>query len=458
MLIMRCITPLFAPCLDENVLIFACNPKFKHPLSAHDVIQMTDFSNLHKYLAEIESLEKDLHLKQLQINRLLSITQAINSNVGVGDLYTMYRDFLQWEMDIKRMVLYIKEEETWLCSCHLGMTEKMLAEDVAGLLPKFDKMTDLGQEEADSPFLKKFDLIIPVKHKDHALAYLLIGGFQDDEDMYNKVQLITAITNVIVVAIENKRLFKRQLEQELLKKEMDLAAGIQKLLIPETMPKCKRYDFAAIYKPHMVVGGDYYDFIEAPNDKIVFCIGDFTGKGLGAAMLMANFQANFHTLIHRQAGLDETVRDLNQAVNRITKGERFITFFLAEYDLNLRRLRYINAGHNRPYLASENRLLELREGCFLLGSLPKLPRVDIGEVVLEPGEEAVILTFTDGLVDIQNSEGENLSEQLLQDFTQQHFKAKSDEFNQYLQQLIDDFKGEENYPDDFTVLTCKLYN
>lgn len=82
-----------------------------------------------------------------------------------------------------------------------------------------------------------FDVVIPVRHKDLPIAYVFIGGFNEEEDMYNKIQLITTITNVIAVAIENKRLFKRQLEQERLRKEMELAAEVQQMLIPKTSPK-----------------------------------------------------------------------------------------------------------------------------------------------------------------------------------------------------------------------------
>jgi sigma-B regulation protein RsbU (phosphoserine phosphatase) len=236
------------------------------------------------------------------------------------------------------------------------------------------------------PLIKHFDVVIPVRHKELAIAYVFIGGFNEEEDMYNKIQLITTITNVISVAIENKRLFKRQIEQERLRQEMDLAGEVQRMLIPKQLPFTTNYELASIYRPVMSVGGDYFDFIEFAGGKIVFCIGDFTGKGLAAALLMANFRANFHTLINKRTALDEFIRDLNQSVNLITLGDRFITFFIAENDLNSRQLQYVNAGHNPPLLVTKNGMTQLDKGCIMLGSYAKIKDIEIGNCTIDPDD------------------------------------------------------------------------
>jgi sigma-B regulation protein RsbU (phosphoserine phosphatase) len=172
---------------------------------------------------------------------------------------------------------------------------------------------------------------------------------------------------------------------------------------------------------------------------------------------MANFQANFHTLINKQADLDEFIRDLNTSVNLITQGDRFITFFIAEYNTCTRVLRYVNAGHNPPILVSQNRLLELNKGCIMLGSYAKIPGIEIGECKVEE-DEAIILAYTDGLTDIRNAAGDFVTEELLYDYVQGNFQLPAETFNQGLLTILDAFRGDENYPDDFTVLTCKIHN
>ncbi len=414
---------------------------------------MSGFSNIKSGLSKIESLERELNLKQLQINRLLNITQAINNNVSAKELYQMYESFLSWELSIKKMLLYIRGDQGWSLVASLGLSEELLSADVTAQLAKFTHLRNI--EETDHPLIREFDIVIPVKHKDHAIAYVFIGGFGEDEDMYNKVQFITTITNIIAVAIENKRLFKRQLEQERLKREMELASEMQRMLIPKSLPTKEHYDLSSIYKPQLGVGGDYFDFIEFDDGKIVFCVGDISGKGIAAALLMANFQANFHTLINKRLALDEFIRDLNRSVNRITEGNWFITFFIAEYDINNQMLRYVNAGHNPPVVSTVDHFFFLDRGCTMLGSFTELPEVEVGECHFD--EDALIFAFTDGLTDLRNKNGEFLSEKMLYTFVKENYDVSATQFNKLLMERIEAFKGDQTYPDDFTILTCKIF-
>ncbi|RMF31942.1 MAG: serine/threonine protein phosphatase, partial [Bacteroidetes bacterium] len=213
---------------------------------------MSEFSDIKKSLSRYEALERELHLKQLQINRLLNITQAINNKVKADGLFQMYTDFLSWEMGIRKMALFFRDQERWACKASIGWEQPPFDGDIEQLLQGFTRLQNL--DEPDHPFLKEFDVVIPVRHKDLPLAYVFIGGFDADEDMFNKVQFITTITNVIAVAIENKRLFKRQLEQEKLKHEMELASQFQQMLLPKTLPANQYYELDSVYRPHLNVG------------------------------------------------------------------------------------------------------------------------------------------------------------------------------------------------------------
>jgi len=415
---------------------------------------MAGFSNLNKEWSSIEALERELNLKQLQINRLLNITQAINNNVSAEGLYEMYRSFLSWEMGVNKMALYIRQVEgEWKCATSIGVSDELLRANIGDALPQFTRLRSISEE--DHPLLSEFDVVIPVSHKNQPIAYVFIGGFGENEDMYSKVQFITTITNVIAVAIENKRLFRRQLEQERLKQEIELGSEIQQLLIPKAFPKKEAYELAGVYQPRFGVGGDYFDFLESADNKIVFCVGDISGKGVSAALLMANFQANFHTLINKRTELDEFIVDINKSINLITEGNWFITFFIAEYDINERRLQYINAGHNPPLLVCQNKITPLDKGCTILGSFQELPELEVGVQKIE--DEAIIFSFTDGLTDLTNDEGEFLNEKMVQDFALENYRLPASDFNAGLMERIEQFKGDANYPDDFTLLTCRIF-
>lgn len=409
-------------------------------------------------LDRTHKLERELHLRQLQVRRLLQITQAINNNVTVADLFGMYQAFLQEELVVKEMALFVRDNRDdthWVLASQIGIDDMDVprADSLGEVLKQFVRPGLI--EGVKHPFFTRFNHVVPVLHKERPIAYIFVGEFGDDDDMYERVQIITTITNVIAVAIENKRLFKRQLEQDRLEADMDLGAKVQKMLIPERFPVRDAYEIDTIYKPKLGVGGDYIDFQEFDDGKLVFCIGDFTGKGVSAALLMANFQANFHTLIKKRASLYDFVVEINDAVYQITQGERFVTFFVAEYDQKNHQLCYVNAGHPPPVLVHDQGIQLLDKGTLVLGSIDELPMLEVGTIDLP--SQALICTFTDGLTDLQNPAGESLDEDIIYNWARRQHGRSAASFNRSLKVFLDEFRQHTDYPDDLTVLTCRIF-
>lgn len=409
-------------------------------------------------LSRINRLERELHLRQLQVRRLLQITQAINNNVSAEDLFRMYRAFLQNELGVREMALFVRrsdDDERWQLASYIGINPEPIPEGILNgqTLKKIKRAGVL--EEADDPLLRLFLHVVPVLHKERPIAYIFIGTFAEEDDMYERVQIITTITNVIAVAIENKRLFRRQLEQERLEADLDLGAKVQGMLIPKQLPANDYYELSAIYRPKLGVGGDYFDFQEFDDGKLVFCIGDFTGKGVSAALLMANFQANFHTLIRKRTSLRDFVVEINESVFRITGGERFVTFFVAEYDRASHQLCYVNAGHPPAVLVSEQGFKLLQEGTTVLGSFEELPILEMGTVDLP--DQALLVTYTDGLTDLQSAAGESFEEEILYQFARRQHRRSAKSFNNNLLAKLEDFRQNNEFPDDLTILTCRMF-
>jgi sigma-B regulation protein RsbU (phosphoserine phosphatase) len=399
-------------------------------------------------------LEQKLNLKQLQINRLLNITQAINENIPVEGLFKMYTSFLNWEMGVDKLLLFIKRDEEWAVVSDSGIKKSLLKIDITPLFPTFKRVGNL--EKGLDPLLDCFDVVIPVKHKEQDIAFLFIGGLEEDDEMYNKVQFITTITNIIAVAIENKRLFKRQLEQSRMKREMELASEMQMHLVPSKLPSDECYELASIYKPQLGVGGDYFDYIDLSDEEFAFCVADISGKGVAAALLMANFQASLNSLIRIETDAAKFIRALNEAIYKVTQGDRFITFFVAKFNKKTRQLRYINAGHNPPFMFVNGELIKLDKGCTFLGSFENIPgEIGIGEVHI-PGK-AMALLYTDGLSDLRNEKDVFLTDEFIEDLVTTHHKLPAGVFNDLLLERIEAFKGSASYPDDLTVLTAKFF-
>ncbi len=401
---------------------------------------------------QLEALQRQMSLQKLQINRLLEITQAINDNMSIDNLFGLYKKTMSFEMRLKKFALYIRNGEEWICAASAGIESSLLELPIETY---FDDYQRTGRVEMEKhPLLSNFTGVVPVYHKKYAIAYAFADMDWSDGDMHD-INLIAAITNVIAVAIENKRLFKRQIEQERMKREMELAVQVQNMLIPNKLPNNSDYEFSGIYQPHKGVGGDYYDFMQTGPEEVAFCIADISGKGIAAALLMSNFQANLQSLIHRKyLSVKKFINRLNSLVLKTTQGEKFITFFIARYNSRKKRLRYICAGHNPPFMYTEGKLQRLEKGCTILGAFPRIPEIDFGEIYLK--EDALFFLYTDGLTDLQNKEDVFFDDTHVAEFIKENATLPTDTFNEKLMEHVTAFKGERPFPDDISILTGRL--
>lgn len=405
----------------------------------------------------IKELEGQLELKDFKLNSLLEITKAINSNQGVEHITRIYEFILKEQLGFSKLVLFNMQEE-WNCLLKLGFKGKVKEIDVKRDLLRFKEITFI--ESSASSILKEFDVVIPVFHKERPLAYLLLKSLNPvdrlQEDALNNISFIQTLTNIMVVAIENKRMAKEGIIQERIKKELEVAREMQKLFFPSDLPSNKRMDISAKYIPRHEVGGDYYDFIPLGDDEYIICIGDVSGKGIGAAMLMANFQATIRTLFNYQRfELDFLISELNTKVMKSAKGEKFITFFIAHYNANTRKLKYINAGHNHPFLTNGRKLQMLEKGSIGLGMLDELPFIDVGEVVLAPN--TTLFLYTDGVVELENEIEEYFGLDRLVKLVHSFYPLKMEDMNNLIFSKLDEWRGKLSLVDDTAVFGCRFF-
>ncbi len=406
-------------------------------------------------LYDNKKLYEELRLKQTEMNSLLQVTQAINDNLGINGLIKLYTDILIEELGAERVAFFL-QDDNWRCQRAIGLEETFTKSSHKKDLLTFPHLTHL--KKGKHAFTPLFDIIVPVYHRNQPLAFTLIGGIDQMKEfsLEERLNFIQTISSIISVAIENKKLFKDQLKQQEVKKEMELAGKMQTTLIPEHLPADDRMEMAAIYMPHFDVGGDYYDAFELNEDEIFFCIGDISGKGMAAALLMASFQAGLRSLVKQQGSLKDMVHELNTKVNEITRGEKFITLFMAKYNFITHTLQYINAGHPPPVLCSNGKVQLLGEGCTILGMFDKLPLVKSGKISLT--EDSILVTYTDGLTELENKRQEELGIECLVEFVKQH---EHDEPKHLIDELTDylvSFKGQKKmFSDDISILVCRFF-
>ena len=170
---------------------------------------------------------------------------------------------------------------------------------------------------------------------------------------------------------------------------------------------------------------------------------------------MANFQANLRAISARNYSLDTMVSLLNKNVGEITKGEKFITLFIAKYNIKTRLLEYVNAGHNPSILYSNGHVQLLDKGCTILGMFDVLPFINIGEVVIP--KESVLINYTDGLTEASNVTGELFEVEGLLSYIEQNHNEPLNVFNPNLVEHINNFKGSDDFDDDLTLLTLRFH-
>jgi phosphoserine phosphatase RsbU/P len=203
------------------------------------------------------------------------------------------------------------------------------------------------------------------------------------------------------------------------------------------------------------VGGDYYDYIPINKNQFLICVADVSGKGIPAALMMSNFQASLRTLLRQTPNLQEIVEALNYQVMENTKGEKFITFFGAIYDISLKTMVYVNAGHNPPILFDKkNGIRLLEEGSTVLGAMNPLPFINEGFIT--ELDDFTLFAFTDGLTETVNEQGDEFGLQSLITYIEKNHMKDIRTMHQDIIVALDTFKGRNGYRDDITMLTCRV--
>ena len=401
--------------------------------------------------------EKILQLKELELNSLLEVTQAINLNLSEEALFKIFNFTLRANLNIGKVALFVYDD-VWQCKVNFGTKADFSKIEIGQEIQKIKELVFVKDQLKGTPFTE-FELLIPVLHKDRILAHVFVGDIKslihgNQSSDSSDITFLQALINIIIVAIENKRLARRQLQQEAMRKELEIAKTVQSLLFPKKLPYNDKLKIAADYLPHHSVGGDYYDFIEINKDEFLLCIADVSGKGVPAAILMSNFQAALRTLARQTNNLTQIVKELNLTILQNSNGESFITFFICIFNKTSQKLCFINAGHNPPILIDQdNKLTYLEKGTTILGAFHPLPFIN--EYSIENLNNFMLFSYTDGLVEIPNEEDELFESDRLSAFILENVNLDLKVLHSRLIAHINQYKGFNDLADDITLVSCK---
>lgn len=266
--------------------------------------------------------------------------------------------------------------------------------------------------------------------------------------------LLDAISRQVKAAIENQYLNEQAIEKEKMEQELNVAASIQKMILPESLPQIKGYDLAGINIPSKEVGGDYYDCINLGNGKYALVIADVAGKGIGAALLVNTLDAALSSYLEFDIPLTEIAERLNKLIFKSSPSDKYITFFMAVLDSNTGDLDILNAGHNPIFLLRIDGTLEkLDSGGMGLGMF------DFGipfagqKTVMNPGDK--LFLYTDGIPEAMNEKEEEYSDKKMLNFFINHSDKSSGDFINAMVNDVKVYVGGTLQSDDITTLILK---
>jgi phosphoserine phosphatase RsbU/P len=320
-----------------------------------------------------------------------------------------------------------------------------------------------GAPEPEQEALQELNaqLLLPVSLDSRLLGLISLGP-KKSEAPYSRadLQLLSAVASQTGLALENAELtesIRREVaERERVNRELEIAREVQQRLFPQNLPEVRGLEFAGYCRPALGVGGDYYDFVRLEDGSLGIAIGDVSGKGIAAALMMASLQASLRgQTLTPSLTLAQMVQHINRLVYEASAENRYATFFYAQYDPSTRILRYVNAGHNPPMLwrGMSGEVVRLEEGGMVVGLFRDFPYSE-ASLELEPSD--IFVAFTDGISEAMNNADEEFDEERLIDAVKTCKSRCAADMITSILERVDAFTAGAPQHDDMTLVVVRV--
>lgn len=389
-------------------------------------------------------------------------------------------------LHIDRIAVFLRSGDTYRLQCSIGApfapgaialpaastTISTLARD-RGPAPVYrDDPSSWLVEASDSERAALADLstelLVPLPGRNQ-LAGVMALGPKRSEEPYSRMdrQLLQSVASQTGLAIENAELFENLTAEvshrERISREIEIAREVQQHLFPQVTPSLPGIDIAGYCRPAQAVGGDYYDFFILPGNNgdqcLALALGDISGKGISAALLMASLRASLRSAAEMQPGdLPMLMRHINRLVYESSTSNRYATFFYAELEPQSHLLTYVNAGHNPPVILRGSEAIPLETTGTVIGLLPDV-NFTRACTALRPGD--VLIAFTDGISEAMNAAEEEWGESSMVAAAQtrlsrDHGKTSARQLLDCILTDADRFTAGAPQHDDMTLLICSV--
>ena len=419
-----------------------------------------------------QELEQSTHHLLTEINNLKEIIEAsklINSALDLDELLKVILDLALKIVNGENGTVYLvdrKRHELW--SKVLEASEPVnirlpLGKGIAGFVGITGDTLNIPDAYMDARFNPEVDkrtgyhtqtiLCMPMKNKDGEIVgvFQLLnkrnGTFTSEDE-----NAIKALSVHAAIAVEKARLYEEERSKILLEKELLAAHTVQVGLLPDKLPQAEGYEFAGRSIPAKSVAGDLYDLVELENGNLALSLGDVSGKGMAAALLMANVQATVRAYARLDTSAANCAKHANDLLFKSTSSDKFVTLFYGVIDLGKNTMTYTNAGHEEPFFFHDCHLDKLKSGGVPLGIVDHFP---FQEEEIQFGAGDVLIIFSDGIPDAINSDHERFGAEKFEGVARECIDSTADEIADAIFNAVNNHVLDTPQFDDMTLLVVK---
>ena len=453
---------------NQHIGFLCLGPKAtKESLNARekDFIQtLTVMASVAIYNSELfEDLtqsNRNLDRKVQELHTLFDISKEFNFTVDREQIVRIFKFALLGQMFVRTFFFVMEHNGKRTMIAQNGLKHKPTQSEINNVFKGYDNISFYkdGISNDASSFISENNirLVVPLYIQDKKTALIGVGPRGNSED-YSETDgnFLVSLGNLTIMSIQKTWLLEERIEKERMEKELGIARTIQEGLFPSNIPTLPGLDIAARNIPSRQVGGDYFDLIPDDHSNLTIAVGDVTGKGVPASLIMANMQALLHTLTPLELTLEQKTGRMNDIIYKNTPLDTFVTFFWGYLDQKTTTLHYINAGHNPPLVfhQDDNEPDKLTTGGLILGAIPTLQPYQSADVTFKKGD--VFIMYTDGVTEARNDKDEEYEEEGIIACVNKHKHSSATDI---LSSIFDDviLFSNNNIADDLTLIVIKV--
>lgn len=401
---------------------------------------------------ELEYSNSVLEKRVANLSNLNAVGKSVLSELDLEKIISIIMDAYFVLTGVKKIAIYLWEEGKLVNKAFKGNIKEV--RDYKHNKENIDNYDEI-YKGISNEIIEEYEVVIysrlNVKGKELGVIYLI----QNEDRGSSEVETIKALAMHVAIAMNNSKMYSELAVKERLGKEISIASNIQKNLLPKEIKIPFPLDRAEYFEPAKEIGGDYYDYNVIDKDRLFITIGDVSGKGVPASLLMTTIRATLKTLCYTDDNVQNILTNLNNFVCADMSEEMFVTIFHSLYDSRTQTLYYSNAGHN-PLLVlknNENKVTEeVVKGAaigFLHGYKYKLGRLE-----LQKGD--ILVYYTDGITEAENSKKELYGKERLKKVLEESKNMDSESIKDSILKSVDSFREGYEQVDDITLLVIKI--